>query len=175
MADVSSQSARWFNPVDLGAATAVLLAACGVLWSPKLSNAVAQATGGLDTVTVMVDVWGAPSADPEALMASAESEGKVSLVIRNQPHGSVKLERIIPLQRTLNILTSDGQIVSAPDPKQSVFSSFDGRFVLKGQGRKAGGGVVFGNQTIEIGAPVELEGSSYRFGGTVTNLTFTEF
>jgi hypothetical protein len=32
--------------------------------------------------------------------------------------------------------------------------------------------VVFGNQTIKIGVPVELEGSNYRFNGTVTNLQF---
>jgi hypothetical protein len=31
--------------------------------------------------------------------------------------------------------------------------------------------VVFGNQTLKIGAPVELEGSNYRFNGNVTNLS----
>jgi len=30
--------------------------------------------------------------------------------------------------------------------------------------------VVFGNQTLKIGAPVELEGSRFRFNGTVTDL-----
>jgi hypothetical protein len=33
-----------------------------------------------------------------------------------------------------------------------------------------GGGIVFGNQTLKIGAPVELEGMNYRFNGTVTDL-----
>jgi hypothetical protein len=28
-----------------------------------------------------------------------------------------------------------------------------------------------GNATLKIGAPVELEGSNYRFNGTVTNLS----
>jgi hypothetical protein len=111
-----------------------------------------------------------PSADPGQLLADAEREGKVAIVIRNEPHGTVQVKRIIPLQRSINILTPEGRVVSAPDPNQKVFGSFDGRFVLQGQGRKTGGGVVFGNQTIKIGAPVELEGSNYRFGGTVTNL-----
>jgi hypothetical protein len=61
-------------------------------------------------------------------------------------------------------------VVSAPDPNQKTFSTFDGRFVLEGQGRRTSGGVVFGNQTIKIGTPVELEGTNFRFNGTVTDL-----
>lgn len=146
------------------------LAAVGVLWSPKLSGAVAKATGGLRPVTVTVDVRGIPSADPQSLLKSAEAEGKVAIVIRNQPHGSVKVRRIVPLERRLSILTPEGKIVSAPDPNQKTFSTFDGRFVLEGEGRPSAGGVVFGNQSIKIGAPVELEGKNYRFNGTVTDL-----
>ena len=158
--------------VDLGAAAAVLLALGGVIWSPKLSSTVARATGGLQPVTVTVDVRGVPSADPAALRAEALEEGKVAVVIRNQPHGSVRLKAIEPMPRRINILTPDGSVVSAPDPNQKVFSTFDGRFVLEGEGRKTSGGVVFGNQAIKIGAPVELEGTRFRFGGTVTDLQF---
>jgi hypothetical protein len=104
-------------------------------------------------------------------MRSAEQQGKVSLVIRNQPHGSVRVAKVLPLERRLSILTPDGKLVSAPDPNQKVFSTFDGRFLLVGQGVVAdGGGIVFGNQTLKIGAPVELEGNNYRFNGTVTDL-----
>jgi hypothetical protein len=161
---------RSWSLVDLGAAAAVLLAVGGVIWSPKLSNAVARATGALQTVTVTVDVRGVPSANAAGVLRSAEQEGKVAIVIRNQPHGTVAIRRIVPLDRRLTILTPEGKVVSAPDPNQKVFGTFDGRFVLQGQGRKADGGVVFGNQTIKIGAPVELEGSNYRFNGTVTDL-----
>jgi hypothetical protein len=163
---------RSWSLVDLGAAAAVLLALVGVVWSPKLSSTVARATGGIEPVTVTVDVRGAPSADPQSLLRSAEQEGKVAIVIRNQPHGTVKIERIERLDRRLNILTPEGKLVSAPDPNQSTFSTFDGRFILRGEGRRTGGGVVFGNQTIKIGAPVELEGANYRFNGTVTDLKF---
>jgi hypothetical protein len=169
MASEPSKTRSW-NLVDLGAGAAILLALAGVIWSPKLSSSIARATGALQPVTVTVDVRGVPSADPAQLLADAEREGKVAIVIRNEPHGTVQVKRIIPLQRSINILTPEGRVVSAPDPNQKVFGSFDGRFVLQGQGRKTGGGVVFGNQTIKIGAPVELEGSNYRFGGTVTNL-----
>ena len=156
--------------MDLGATAAVLLAVAGVVWSPKLSGAVARATGAMQPVTVSVDVRGVPAADAGALIRAAEAEGKVAIVIRNQPHGTVKIRRIQPLERRLTILTPDGRTVSSPDPNQRTFGTFDARFVLEGEGRKSAGGVVFGNQTIKIGAPVELEGGIYRFNGTVTNL-----
>ena len=64
MASESDQSpaakGRSWSLVDIGAGVAVLLAAAGVIWSPKLSGAVAQATGGLTPVTVLVDVRGVP-------------------------------------------------------------------------------------------------------------------
>ena len=161
---------RSWSLVDLGAVAAALLAIGGVVWSPRLSGAVAQATGALQPVTVMVDVRGAPSADPSGLIQQMREEGKVAIVIRNEPHGSVALKEIIPLDRIISTLTPDGKLVSAPDPNQKTFGTFDGRFVLEGQGRRTGGGVVFGNQTIKIGAPVELEGTNYRFNGTVTDL-----
>jgi hypothetical protein len=165
-----SPSSRPWNLVDLGAAVAVLLAIGGVVWSPRLSGAVARATGGMQPVTVSVDVRGVPSADAPGLIRAAEAEGSVAIVIRNQPHGSVRVRRVIPLQRRISIVTPDGRVVSAADPNQRVFGTFDARFVLEGEGRRSVGGVVFGNQTLKIGAPVELEGSRFRFNGTVTDL-----
>jgi len=165
-----AEAARRFGLVDAGAALAVLLAAGGVIWSPKLSGTIARATGAMQPVTVLVDVRGIPAADPQALIAEARQNGKVAIVIRNQPHGSVRISRIQPLERRLTILTPDGRLVSTPDPNQKTFGTFDGRFVLEGQGRRSAGGVVFGNQTLKVGAPVELEGNNYRFSGTVTDL-----
>jgi len=165
-----AERTRRFGLVDAGAAVAVLLAAGGVIWSPKLSGAVARATGGLQPVTVLVDVRGVPAADPQALVAAARSDGKVSIVIRNEPHGNVKVSDVIPLPRRLSMLQPDGRVISAPDPNQQVFSTLDARFVLQGEGRKGADGVVFGNQNLKIGAPIELEGSTFRVGGSVTGL-----
>jgi len=158
-----AENSRRFSLVDAGAAAAVLLAAAGVIWSPKLSGAVARATGVLVPVTVMVDVRGVPVADPAALK-------KVAIVIRNQPHGSVPVEQVIPLQRRLAAVLPDGKVVSAPDPNQDQFPSLDARFVLRGEGRKGADGVVFGNQNLKIGAPIELEGTDFRVTGSVTGL-----
>jgi len=156
--------------VDAGAAAAVLLAAVGVIWSPKLSSTVARATGGLQPVTVLVDVRGIPVADPPSLLASARQAGKLSIVIRNQPHGSVELKDVVALQRRLTAVQPDGRVVTASDPNQQNLPTLDARFVLMGQGRKTGGGVVFGNQNLKIGAPIELEGESFRIQGNVTGL-----
>ena len=163
-------SSRRFSLVDAGAAAAVLLAAAGIVWSPKLSGTVARATGGLVPVTVMVDVRGVPVANPASVVNAARDAGKVAIVIRNQPHGSVPVEQVIPLQRRLSAVLPDGRVVSAVDPNQDQFPSLDVRFVLKGEGRKGADGVVFGNQNLKIGAPVELEGSNFRVNGTVTGL-----
>jgi hypothetical protein len=165
-----AESSRRFSLVDAGAAAAVVLAAAGVIWSPKLSGAVARATGGLVPVTVMVDVRGLPVADPASVISAARKAGKVAIVIRNQPHGSVPVEQVIPLQRRLAAVMPDGKVVSAPDPNQNQFPSLDARFVLRGEGRKGADGVVFGNQNLKIGAPIELEGSDFRINGSVTGL-----
>jgi hypothetical protein len=170
MAAAPSPPGRSWSLIDLGAGAAVLLAIAGVIWSPKLSGAIARATGALQPVTVMVDVRGVPSADPQALLDSARKEGKVSIVIRNQPHGTVALREIVPMQRRLVAVQPDGRVVTATDPNEVAFGSLNARFVLEGQGRKTGGGVVFGNQNLKIGAPVELEGGQYRVGGVVSGL-----
>jgi hypothetical protein len=165
-----AENSRRVSLVDAGAAAAVLLAAAGVIWSPKLSGAVARATGGLVPVTVMVDVRGVPVADPASVISAAREAGKVAIVIRNQPHGSVPVEQVIPLQRRLAAVLPDGKVVSAPDPNQDQFPSLDARFVLRGEGRKGADGVVFGNQNLKIGAPIELEGTEFRVSGSVTGL-----
>ena len=161
---------RSLGLVDLGAGLAVLLAAVGVIWSPKLNTSIAKATGALTPVIVSVDVRGIPVANPTALIGQARDEGKVAIVIRNQPHGTVAIQQVIPLPRLLSAVQPNGTVVTAPDPNQKYLGTLDARFVLEGQGRKSGGGVVFGNQNLKIGTPVEIEGKNFRITGTVTNL-----
>jgi hypothetical protein len=146
----SAQGRSW-GVVDLGAALAVVLAAGGVIWSPKLSTSLAKATGALAPVIVSVDVRGIPVANPTAVIQQAIDEGKVAIVIRNQPHGSVKIKQVITLPRLLSAVQPNGSVVTAIDPNQKYLTSMDARFVLEGQGRKSGGGVVFGNQNLKIG------------------------
>jgi hypothetical protein len=82
----------------------------------------------------------------------------------------VAIQQVIPLPRLLSAVQPNGTVVTAPDPNQKYLGTLDARFVLEGQGRKSGGGVVFGNQNLKIGTPVEIEGKNFRITGTVTNL-----
>ena len=50
------------------AITATVVALAGVVWSPKLTNAVARATGSVKPVEVSVDVRHLQVADAEALL-----------------------------------------------------------------------------------------------------------
>ena len=163
-------SSRSWSLVDLVSVVAVVFAAAGVIWSPKLNGAITRATGNVVPVMVTVDVRGIPVANPAALVEAARKEGKVAIVIRNQPHGSVQIKNVGILQRKLVAVQPDGYVVTATDPNQATFGTLDARFLLAGQGLKSEGGVVFGNQNIKIGTPIELEGNSFRVSGSVTGL-----
>ena len=157
--------------VDLGAAVAVVGAAVGVLWSPKLTGAVAKATGALQPVQFSVDIKHTPAADPEALLQRIEERGRTSLVIRNQPHGTVAVKSVGRLKRQVALVFPDGQVRSVPDPNDDIFTNFDARLVLEGEGqRTSSGGVVVGNQALKIGSHVELEGPTYRIKGMVSGI-----
>ncbi len=168
MAEPQRSVPRRFSWVDAGAAAAVVLATAGVIWSPKLSGAVARATGGVKPVLVTVDVKHVPSVDPAGLLQQIQDDGRTSLVIRNQPHGSVKVEGAELLERRVALMGADGQVAVVPDPNNSSFSTFDARLQLQGEGRLTSGGVVLGNQALKIGSPVELEGPLYRVKGQVS-------
>ena len=61
---------RSLSPIDALAGAVALAALAGVVWSPKLSNAVAKATGAVKPVQVSVDVVRLYSADPKQLLNS---------------------------------------------------------------------------------------------------------
>ena len=79
-----SERLRSISVIDAAAAVVALVAVGGVLWSPKLSNTVARATGAIKPVEVTVDVRNTSAADPDQFIAEALQSGRTSLVIRNQ-------------------------------------------------------------------------------------------
>lgn len=170
MAEPQTPLSRRWNFVDLGAAAVLLMAVAGVVWTPKLAGTVAKATGALKPVLVTVDVKAIPASDPIGLVKEIRSEGKTSLVIRNQPHGSVTVRSVTPIERRVTVVLPSGQVTTAPDPNASGFSTFDARFVLQGEGQRTAGGVVLGNQALKIGSPIELEGALYRINGMVSDV-----
>ena len=74
------------TPVDAVAGLIALTAVAGVVWSPKLTNAVARATGSIQPVQISVDVRNLPVADPEGFLQSIRDEGRLRALHRTLRH-----------------------------------------------------------------------------------------
>ena len=73
----------------------------------------------------MVDVRRVSAADPEALVQDALASGRTSIIIRNQPAGSVKLIRVDDINQVLVQVQPDGSVVTAPDPNRANCGHFE--------------------------------------------------
>ena len=166
-----SDRLRSMSIIDAAAAVVALVAVGGVLWSPKLSNTVARATGAIKAVEVTVDVRNTSAADPDQLIAEALKSGRTSLVIRNQPAGSVQLIRVDDIRRQLASVLPDGSVVLADDPNREIQGMLDARFVLQGDATVTSSGVVMAGTKLKVGIPVELEGRFYRVNGIVSGVS----
>ena len=161
---------RGLSVLDATAGLIALVAVGGVLWSPKLSNALAKANGSVKSVQVMVDVRRVSAADPEALIQDALASGRTSIIILNQPAGSVKLIRGDDINRVLGEVQPDGSVVTATDPNPTNVGTLNARFVLEGDATVSKSGVVLAGTKLKVGTPVELEGALYRLNGTVSGV-----
>ena len=160
---------RSFSPIDAVAAVVALAALGGVIWSPKLSNAVAKATGAVKPVQVSVDVRHLYSANPEQLLNSAREEAALNIVIRNQPAGRVTLVSVDDLTNSLTAVRPDGSVVVADAPSTAL--PRHARFVMEANAEIKPSGVVIGGTKLKVGVPVELEGRLYRLNGVVSGVT----
>ena len=159
---------RSLSPIDAVAGVVALSALAGVIWSPKLSNAVAKATGAVKPVQVSVDVHRLYSADPEQLLNSAREEAALNIVIRNQPAGRVTLVSVVDLTNPLTAVQPDGSVVIADAPSTDL--PRHARFVMEAQAEIKPSGVVIGGTKLKVGVPVELEGRLYRLNGVVSGV-----
>ena len=160
---------RNLSPIDGVAAVIACLALVGVVWSPKLNQAIAKASGSMQPVGVSVDVRQLQLAQPELLLQSIREEGRVNIVIRNQPAGRVELVDVVNVTQPLMAVQPDGRIVEADIANQS--QGLHVRFVLKADAETAASGVVFGGTKLKIGVPVDLQGRLYSFRGVVSGIT----
>ncbi len=157
------------SPIDAVAAVVALAALGGVIWSPKLSNAVAKATGAVKPVQVSVDVRHLVSADPEELLNAAREEAALNIVIRNQPAGRVTLVSVDDVTNPLVAVQPDGSVVVAEAPSTAL--PRHARFVIEASAEIKPSGVVIGGTKLKVGVPVELEGRLYRLNGVVSGVT----
>ena len=159
---------RSLSPIDAVAGVVALAALAGVIWSPKLSSAVAKATGAVKPVQVSVDVHRLYSADPEQLLNSAREEAGLNIVVRNQPAGRVTLVSVDDLTNPLTAVQPDGSVVIADAPSTAL--PRHARFVIEAQAEIKPSGVVIGGTKLKVGVPVELEGRLYRLNGVVSGV-----
>ena len=150
------------------AVAATVAALAGVVWSPKLTNAVARATGSVKPVEVSGDVRLLQVVDSEAFLEGIREEGAVSIVIRNQPAGRVALLSVEDISSPLTQLLPDGTVLEAEDT--SPARGLHARFRLKADAETGPSGVVFGGTKLKVGSPVELEGRLYRVNGVVSGV-----
>ncbi len=161
-------SLRQFTLLDGLAALAALMALGGAIWSPKLANGLARATGSMETVELAVDVRHLYLDQPETFFETARNEKSVSMVIRNQPAGRLQLLDVEDITRPLLDLLPDGTIVEASDP--TAGRPIHARFQLQAEAETSSSGVVVAGTKLKIGTPVELEGRLYRVSGVVSGL-----
>ena len=161
-------SLRQFTLLDGLAALAALMALAGAVWSPKLANGLARATGSMESVELSVDVRHLYLDQPETFFAAVREEGTVSIVIRNQPAGRVQLLAVDDITLPLLDLLPDGTIVEASDP--TAGRPIHARFQLQAEAETSSSGVVVAGTKLKIGTPVELEGLLYRVSGVVSGL-----
>ena len=160
---------RNLSPIDGAAAVIACLALVGVVWSPKLNQAIAKASGSMQSVGVSVDVRNLQLAQPERLLQSIRDEGTVNIVIRNQPAGHVQLLDVVDITHPLMAVQPDGQIFELQIANQ--MQGFHVRFSLKADAEADASGVVFGGTKLKIGVPVDLQGRLYNFRGVVSGIT----
>ena len=159
---------RKVSLLDAAAGAIALAALAGVVWSPKLSNRLARATGSVKPVLVHVDARNLPLADPDAFVRSAREDQRLSLIVRNQPAGSVEVVSVDRVRRPLVQIQPDGQVIQAVDPTIPDLSHV--RFQLRAEAETGPSGIVFGGTKLKIGSPVELDGSLYRVKATVSGV-----
>ena len=160
---------RNLSLIDGAAAAIACLALVGVVWSPKLNQAIAKASGSMQSVGVSVDVRNLQLAQPERLLQSIRDEGTVNIVIRNQPAGHVQLLDVVDITHPLMAVQPDGQIFELQIANQ--MQGFHVRFSLKADAEADASGVVFGGTKLKIGVPVDLQGRLYNFRGVVSGIT----
>lgn len=175
MAILDSQG-RLFGKVsilDIGAALVILLVIIGIFFFPSTTGtSIAQV--GVKTRPVEVDVLVMgmkTSGTDKGLVKEGE---KANFIIRNQPSGQIDIKSVKRLPKTVTVSQPDGSVKALPDPRPEEAYSSNMLLTLEGKGQITASGPVLGNNKITISSPIELEGKTYRFGATVTDIRIQE-
>jgi hypothetical protein len=162
--------------LDLGAAGVILLVIIGIFFfpgTPLTQSLVAQTK--YKPIEVEVLVRGLSVADFQGLLNEFKQETKTSIVIRNQPAGTIDIIDAEPLPRTTPVPQPDGTVKALPDPRPEINMIQDLIITLAGKADVTDDGVVLeGSKKVKIGIPIQLQGKMYDFNGTVISVKTNE-
>jgi hypothetical protein len=166
MAIVDAQG-RLFGKVsllDVGAGAIIAMVVGGIFLLPGKTG---SAVGGDEAKEVEVDVMVLGLKSTNDVKELIKPGDDVNVIIRNEPAGTVKIDKLQILPRDITVPQPDGSVKALPDPRMEAkfFSSFI--MTLKGKAKTVDDGVVFGNQKVKIGTTLELEGKVYNFNSSV--------
>ena len=157
--------------LDLGAVGIILLTVAGIFFFPGTSVVPGVAQGNSQQIEIEMLVRGLTVGDFDSLLAEFKEETKASVVIRNQPAGTVNITDVEPLPRTTPVPQPDGTVKALPDPRPEVELIKDMIVTFKSKAEVTNSGVIVdGAKKVKIGTSVRLEGKSYDFSGTVITL-----
>ncbi|MGY6529821.1 MAG: DUF4330 domain-containing protein [Cyanobacterium sp.] len=162
------------NILDLGAIAVILLVIVGIFIVPGPSGSIAQVTGGgsrAEKVQVSLIVRGLNTTDSDDTIAEFNDDAEVSVIVRNEPAGRLKIESAQELPNYVTVTQPDGSVNAQLDPRPIVKNSVDMILTMTGNGQLTNDGYVIANQKVKIGTVLELDNARYNFRGTVINVT----
>ena len=156
-----------FSILDLGAACVILLVIFGIFFYAGPTGSIAQINDRTTEIEVDIIIRWLGLSDPQAIKQEFEKQNKADIIIRNQPAGQVKLQKVTFLPRTVNVPQPDGTVKALPDPRPELNNMKDLVITFRGEGQITSGGAVLGNQKVKIGSQIELDSINYNFKGNV--------
>lgn len=158
--------------LDLGAALIMVLVVIGIFFFPGTTGSIAQ----INTETIEFDVLvrGLSIRSPQGLIERLEETPSTSIVVRNQPSGAIAIEEIQLLERQVLVPQPDGSVKPMPEPRTVESFSTDFLITLKTEAQITDGVPVVNQSQIKIGTPLELDGPTYNFKGSIIDVRMLE-
>jgi hypothetical protein len=157
------------NIVDLAAILIIVATAFGLFVVPgKSGYSTAQiATAQTKPVEIEIMVRGLTVREPDRLL----KEGAMtSILIRNQERGKIEIKKVEVLVPKIPVPKPDGTVITIEDPRLGDTYVRDFAITLAGNAQVTGEEVVFANEKVKIGTPIEIEGARYSVRGSVMGI-----
>lgn len=153
--------------LDLGAALVILLVIIGIFFLPGKTGSIAQINVTTKPIEIDLLVRGLSVKQPELLIENMKKDQKISLIIRNEPHGDIQVADVKIVPTILLITQPDGSVKQIEDPRTETRLSSNFLMTLKSNAQVTDNGLVVANQKLKIGTTVELDGYDYNFRASV--------